>query len=193
MGLGLTAPISVEAEAPPIERRSVGAALQGVLPISGHRAHGGPAIAAHLVRRPGPQTERAPIWACRRRIELPGSGSALVGEAGTMVIPHWDVPRLFPEEKFRDFEIPAARRRQPLHELGRRLPGRRQDDIEFRLRGPAHRSGAAWRAWRFAFPASGCNGIRTAGANHESLRKPTRASRNHIAAAGLDERMRSRA
>jgi hypothetical protein len=38
--------------------------------------------------------------------KLPSSGSVLIGEAGTMVIPHWDVPRLFPEDKFYEFEMP---------------------------------------------------------------------------------------
>jgi hypothetical protein len=31
----------------------------------------------------------------------------LVGEDGTMVIPHWSQPQLFPEEKFRDHPMPA--------------------------------------------------------------------------------------
>jgi hypothetical protein len=30
----------------------------------------------------------------------------VVGDSGTMVIPHWDLPRLFPEEKFRDYGTP---------------------------------------------------------------------------------------
>jgi predicted dehydrogenase len=38
--------------------------------------------------------------------ELPHAGSVLVGEAGTMVIPHWAEPQLFPEEKFRDYPVP---------------------------------------------------------------------------------------
>jgi hypothetical protein len=37
---------------------------------------------------------------------VPGAGSAIIGEAGTMVIPHWDMPRMFPEEKFRDYQFP---------------------------------------------------------------------------------------
>jgi predicted dehydrogenase len=105
MGLGLTAPISVEAEAPPLNdevwapRAKVSYRFPGTdrtvaeeLPVTWYDGD------RH-------QPQRAPLGV-PRGYRLPGSGSALVGEAGTMVIPHWDVPRLFPEEKFREFEIP---------------------------------------------------------------------------------------
>jgi predicted dehydrogenase len=36
---------------------------------------------------------------------LPGSGSVLIGEKGSLVIPHVAMPKLFPEEKFADFRI----------------------------------------------------------------------------------------
>jgi hypothetical protein len=37
--------------------------------------------------------------------KLPGAGSVLVGEKGSMVIPHFAQPRLFPEEPFADHAI----------------------------------------------------------------------------------------
>ena len=36
---------------------------------------------------------------------MPHAGSALIGEAGTMVLPHWAQPRLYPEEKFKDYKV----------------------------------------------------------------------------------------
>jgi predicted dehydrogenase len=36
---------------------------------------------------------------------LPKSGSVLVGEKGRLVIPHVDTPKLFPQEKFADFKM----------------------------------------------------------------------------------------
>ena len=39
---------------------------------------------------------------------LPGSGSVLLGEKGSLVIPHVAMPKLFPEEKFADFKIPVV-------------------------------------------------------------------------------------
>ena len=37
--------------------------------------------------------------------KLPGSGSVLVGEKGTLLVPHMAPPKLFPVEKFADFTI----------------------------------------------------------------------------------------
>jgi len=39
---------------------------------------------------------------------LPASGSVLLGEKGSLVIPHVAMPKLFPEERFADFEIPVV-------------------------------------------------------------------------------------
>jgi predicted dehydrogenase len=104
LALGLTAPLTIRAEAPPLNRevwtrwstvhyefpgtqRTAGKALrltwydgQGKFPPS--EAHGLPA-----------------------GYRLPGSGSVLVGEKGLLVIPHVDMPKLFPEEKFAGFKI----------------------------------------------------------------------------------------
>jgi hypothetical protein len=38
--------------------------------------------------------------------ELPVAGSVLVGETGTLLIPHVGESRLFPEQKFADYELP---------------------------------------------------------------------------------------
>jgi hypothetical protein len=37
--------------------------------------------------------------------KLPGSGSLLIGEGGTLIIPHVAIPRLYPVAKFKDFQI----------------------------------------------------------------------------------------
>src|SRR6185295_991652 len=34
--------------------------------------------------------------------KLPGGGSLILGEGGTMVLPHVGMPKLYPEEKFKD-------------------------------------------------------------------------------------------
>ncbi|MFP6615539.1 MAG: Gfo/Idh/MocA family oxidoreductase, partial [Candidatus Hydrogenedentota bacterium] len=39
--------------------------------------------------------------------KLPASGSMLIGEDGTMIIPHYDTPLLYPQEKFKNYPIPA--------------------------------------------------------------------------------------
>jgi predicted dehydrogenase len=42
---------------------------------------------------------------------LPGSGSVLLGDEGSLVIPHVDTLRLFPQEKFADVKIPLVESR----------------------------------------------------------------------------------
>src|SRR5690606_529416 len=37
---------------------------------------------------------------------LPAAGSALIGEKGTLIIPHVALPRLFPEDQFAAVEVP---------------------------------------------------------------------------------------
>ena len=37
--------------------------------------------------------------------KLPDGGSLIIGEAGTMVLPHVGMPKLYPVEKFKTFEI----------------------------------------------------------------------------------------
>jgi predicted dehydrogenase len=40
-------------------------------------------------------------------VDLPGAGSLFVGDSGTMVLPHVDMPQLYPVEKFKDFKQPV--------------------------------------------------------------------------------------
>ena len=40
--------------------------------------------------------------------KLPGSGSVLLGEKGSMVIPHVAMPMLFPEERFSETDMPVV-------------------------------------------------------------------------------------
>lgn len=39
---------------------------------------------------------------------LPRSGSVMIGEQGTLILPHFGMPKLLPEEKFAEFEIPVV-------------------------------------------------------------------------------------
>jgi predicted dehydrogenase len=46
---------------------------------------------------------------------LPKSGSLIIGETGTMVLPHFDMPRLYPEKKYPDGSIEIADDRNHYH------------------------------------------------------------------------------
>ena len=49
--------------------------------------------------------------------ELPSSGSIIVGEDGTMLIPHVGAPKLFPEDKFASYPTPALQPVDHYHEF----------------------------------------------------------------------------
>jgi predicted dehydrogenase len=105
LGLGLTAPISVEAEAPPLNEEVWAPKCKVSYRFPATDRTVGPVLPLTWYDGRNHKPKRAAVGV-PRDYKLPGSGSAVVGESGTMVIPHWDTPRLFPEEKFRDFEMP---------------------------------------------------------------------------------------
>jgi predicted dehydrogenase len=49
--------------------------------------------------------------------ELPPSGSMLIGEEGTMIIPHYLMPELYPKEKFKNYPVPELATRNHYHEF----------------------------------------------------------------------------
>jgi predicted dehydrogenase len=105
MGLDLTAPVAVEAEAPPLNNEvwAPRAKVSYRFPDTEFTSNTELPLTWYDGQRHKPKRATLGVPTSYR---LPGSGSALVGEDGTMVIPHWDMPRLFPEEKFRDYDIP---------------------------------------------------------------------------------------
>ncbi len=105
LGLGLTAPISVEAEAPPLNEEVWAPKCKVSYRFPATDRTMGPVLPLTWYDGRNHKPKRAAVGV-PRAYKLPGSGSAVVGESGTMVIPHWDTPRLFPEDKFRDFEMP---------------------------------------------------------------------------------------
>ena len=42
--------------------------------------------------------------------KLPGAGSVLIGESGSLLIPHVGAPKLLPEEEFVDYDTPKLER-----------------------------------------------------------------------------------
>ncbi len=105
LALNLIAPTTVRAEAPALNRevwtkRSTvhyqfpGTELTAgkTLPLTWYDGEG------HF---PSPEAHGLP-----KNYKLPGAGSVLIGEKGSLVIPHFGtMPKLFPEEKFADFKI----------------------------------------------------------------------------------------
>ncbi len=105
MALKLAAPLKVQAEAPEINREvwtlwskvryefpSTELTLGPTIPLTWYDGDGNK-----------PKAESVGLPAS---YSLPGSGSVLIGEKGTLVIPHVAAPKLFPEEKFANVDLP---------------------------------------------------------------------------------------
>lgn len=105
MGLGLTAPISIQAEAPPLNNEvwARKSKVSYVFPGSGLTAGDTLPVTWYDGLEHKPELSELSL---PTEFKLPGSGSIVLGESGSMLIPHWDVPKLFPEEKFRDYKLP---------------------------------------------------------------------------------------
>ncbi len=105
MALDLTAPSTVRAEAPPCNREvwtdkaTVYYEFPGTSRTAGESlrltwSDGQGALPSHSVLGLDPS------------LPLPLAGSLLQGELGSLLIPHYDIPRLLPAEKFQDFKLP---------------------------------------------------------------------------------------
>lgn len=104
MSLKLTAPLTVSAEAAPMNKevwykRST---VKYVFP--GTELTLGKTIPVTWYDGEGHFPPREAIG-LPESYALPGSGSVLIGEKGSLVIPHVAMPKLFPEDKFADFKM----------------------------------------------------------------------------------------
>lgn len=104
LALGLTAPVTVRAEAPAINREvwTKRSTLRYEFPCTERTV--GKTITLHWYDGEG-HFPPAEAHGLPKSYKLPGSGSVLVGEKGSLVVPHVGMPKLFPEEQFADFKI----------------------------------------------------------------------------------------
>lgn len=102
--LKLTAPTSVFADAPKINKEVWTRWSKVIYEFPGTELTGGKPITVTWFDGNGhkPANDLVGVPA---GFQLPGSGSMLMGEKGSLLIPHVAAPRLFPEEKFADFKI----------------------------------------------------------------------------------------
>lgn len=109
MAVGLTAPLSIVAEAPEInsETWTHSARVKYVYP--GNERTAGSTLNVTWIDGVGhkPVKELAGII---DESELPNAGSVLIGEKGSLLIPHVSTPRLLPDEKFKDHKKPELER-----------------------------------------------------------------------------------
>jgi predicted dehydrogenase len=108
MGLSLTAPTSLRAEAPPINREvwTKRSTVSYEFPGTAHTA--GKTLKLTWYDGEGHFPPRDALG-LPAGFKLPGSGSVLLGEKGTLVVPHVALPHLFTSEGEAKFEKESSR------------------------------------------------------------------------------------
>lgn len=99
MALDLTAPTSIRAEAAPLNKEvwDNGATVYYEFPGTPRTAAGTLKLTWYQGEGKKPPLEKLDLPS---DFQLPGSGSALLGDKGTLLIPHVAMPQLLPKEKF---------------------------------------------------------------------------------------------
>ncbi|MCA9131997.1 MAG: Gfo/Idh/MocA family oxidoreductase [Planctomycetales bacterium] len=106
--LKLTAPTRLTVDAPPLyaESWSDRATVRYVFPGTEYTAER--SLPVTWQDAAGAQPPREQLEDIPADYKLPAAGSVLVGEKGSMVIPHVAMPQLFPQEKFSGSELPIV-------------------------------------------------------------------------------------
>lgn len=107
MALELTAPKSMRAEAPPINRETWTRSSIVRYEFPGTDRTAGPTLPLTWYDGDGAKPPREALD-LPAGFALPGAGSILLGEAGSLVVPHVAMPQLLPAEKFADFKLPEV-------------------------------------------------------------------------------------
>jgi predicted dehydrogenase len=102
--LALTAPISVRSEGPSPNKWnwSVDSVIHYVFP--GTEYTEGPMVPVHWYD--GDQRPSKDVQAVLGKRELPDQGSLFIGTKGAMLLPHIEVPSLYPVAEFKDYKLP---------------------------------------------------------------------------------------
>jgi hypothetical protein len=103
--LGLTAPMSIEADTAPLGDQLWTLRCKVLYRFPGTERTTDDVLPVTWYDGQDHKPDRADLG-LPEEFKLPEAGSVLVGEAGTLVIPHVAESKLFPEEKFKDYELP---------------------------------------------------------------------------------------
>lgn len=104
MALKLTAPLSLKADAPPMNREIWTKHSTVAYEFPGTEFTAGKTIKVTWYDGEGHVPPRE-VLGVSADDKLPGSGSILIGEKGSLVIPHVAMPQLLPAAKFADYKM----------------------------------------------------------------------------------------
>jgi hypothetical protein len=107
MGLGLGAPISVRSEGPAPNEWNWALDGKVIYQFAGNELTEGDTL--DIFWYDGEAKAPADIIALTGKDKLPMSGSILIGTEGTMLLPHYKLPELTPQDKFQDYRLPRVK------------------------------------------------------------------------------------
>jgi predicted dehydrogenase len=110
MALELTAPLSVKADAPPINKETWTKWATVAYEFPGTRHTAGSNIRVTWYDGEGITPPRE-LLGLPETVKIPGAASLLIGEKGKLLIPHVAMPKLLPEDKFVDYRLPEVPKR----------------------------------------------------------------------------------
>ena len=133
--LGIGAPLTVSCEA-----ESVSDEVYPAWTIARYVFPGNPMTAGKTIQGTWMDGEKKPAVDLSPHLpkdhELPPSGSMLIGEEGTLIIPHVGPPHLYPEEKFKDYPQPQFEPLDHYHEFVEAALGHGTAGANFDFAGP---------------------------------------------------------
>ena len=141
--LKLTAPLELTASAPQLlaESWTDRAEVRYKFPATEYTV--GPTIPVTWYDAVGAAPPRERFKHLPADFKLPVSGSVLVGDKGSLVIPHWAAPKLFPVDAVAKDSLPKIESVRPLRSVRGCLSWPRPNDFIVRLRWSADRNSIA--------------------------------------------------
>lgn len=135
MALELTAPTSIKAEAPKINQESWTKAATVAYEFPGTKHTAGSNIRVTWYDGDGVTPPRE-LLGLAESVKLPGSGSLLIGEKGSLLVPHVAMPKLLPDDKFADYKLPEAPQRDHYVSFADACRGQDKTTSHFGYAGP---------------------------------------------------------
>ncbi len=135
MALELTAPTSLRAESPEMNRETWTrkATVRYTFPGTRHTASTSIPVTWYDAENFTPPRE---LLNLPENAKLPGAGSVLLGEKGSLVLPHVGMPKLYPEEKFADLKMPEVPKRDHYVSWANACRGQDKTTSHFSYSGP---------------------------------------------------------
>jgi predicted dehydrogenase len=111
--LALTAPTAVHAKAPPMNKETwpLWATVHYEFPATQYTVERGIPVTWYDGEGQSFLPSRDKLAFVPADEKLPGAGSLIIGELGSLLVPHVAPPKLFPVEKYADYKLPELEKR----------------------------------------------------------------------------------